>query len=128
MSDINIARHHSLPLAVAKLRVQKTADELNTEHNFRSAWHGNTLSFERSGLHGEIYVSDSEVRLQVTLGLLMKPLKRKLMDRIEEKLERLFPAEQAGTQIAKPAGRSARTACGVESEKKARPALLPQRR
>jgi len=118
MTDINIGRHHSLPLAVAKSRVQKTADELNSEHNFGSAWHGNTLSFERSGLQGEIYVSDSEVRVHVTLGLLMKPLKGKLVDRIEEKLERLFPAEEAGTQTAKPAARSARTARRVEREKK----------
>jgi len=128
MPDIDIIRYHSLPLAAAKSRVQKTADELSAEHHLKSAWLGDTLSFERSGLHGEIRVTHSEIHLQATLGFLMKPFKGQLVDRIEEKLERVFPAAEAESQARKPPGKTTRTARRVESEKKARPAGLTQRR
>jgi len=101
MSDIELVRPFSLPIAVAKGRVQKTAEELADEYDLRSQWHGNTLRFDRSGLHGEIHVTNSEIRLHVNLSLLLKPLKARLITRIEDKFDRLFPEVDAKAHTKK---------------------------
>ena len=103
MPDITLLRSFALPIAVAKARVQKTADELAKEYDLRSEWDGNTLRFERTGLRGEIQVSDSEIRLAADLSFLLKPLKAQLTERIEDKFDRVFPEIKAGARIAKPA-------------------------
>jgi len=95
MSDINLVRPHSVSVAEAKSRVQKTADALAVEYHLKNEWHGDTLRFLRKGLHGEMHVMHSEIRLHVTLGPLMKPLRARLIHRIEDKFQRLFPEAKA---------------------------------
>jgi len=107
MSDITLVRRHVLPIRIAKARVQKTADELASEYGLRSEWAGNILHFDRSGLHGQMQVNDSEVRLQVNLSLLLKPLKAQLISRIEDKFDRLFPEVKAGAPAIKPGKKTA---------------------
>jgi len=102
MPDISLVRPFSLPIAVAKARVQKTADELAQEYHLKSEWHGNTLRFHRTGLHGEMHVNESEIRLQVDLSFVLMPLKNKLVSRIEDKFERLFPEIKKGGHQKKP--------------------------
>jgi len=102
MSDISLIRPFSLPIKVARARVQRTADELAEEYGLRSEWEGNTLHFNRSGLHGQMQVTQSEIRLQVHLSLLLLPLKAKLISRIEDKFDRLFPEVKSGAHGSKP--------------------------
>lgn len=91
MSDIALVRHHSLPIAKAKAQVQKAADDLSAEHGLRSEWRGNTLHFHRTGVEGEIHVSESEIRLNATLGFLLKPLKGTFLAHIERELKKYLP-------------------------------------
>jgi len=102
MPDIELVRAHSVPLAEAKRRVQETAEELDAEYHLRSEWRGNTLLFDRAGLHGEIQVTGSEIRLQTTLSFLLKPLRAALVERIERKFQKLFPELKSGSHAAKP--------------------------
>jgi len=102
MPDLDLVRPYWAPIAVAKVRVQKAADELAAEHDLRSQWDGNTLRFERPGLHGEIRVTASELRLQARLGFLLKPLKSRLVSEIEDKFNRLFPETKAGGHARRP--------------------------
>jgi len=95
MSDINLVRTYQVPIKIAKARVQKTVDELSSEHGLSSEWEGNTLYFERPGLHGEVQVTESEIRLQANLSLLLKPLRTQLISRIEDKFDRVFPESQS---------------------------------
>jgi len=103
MSDINFVRPYSLPISVAKARVQETADELAGEYHLKSQWHGNTLNFDRPGLHGRMNVTPSEIQLEVHLGLLMKPFRGRLISRIEDKFARLFPEVKAAGRRKKSA-------------------------
>lgn len=102
MSDIKLVRPYSVSIAEAKARVQKVADALAVEHHLKSEWHGDTVRFARSGLHGEMHVTDSEIRLLVKLGPLMKPLRARLIRRIEDKFERLFREAKAGAHAINP--------------------------
>jgi putative polyhydroxyalkanoate system protein len=89
--------------------VQKAADGLATEYDLESEWHGNTLRFHRSGVDGQMLVTGSEIELNVTLGLLMKPFKGKFVDRIERDLDKLLAEKEPGSKAKRPAQKKART-------------------
>jgi putative polyhydroxyalkanoate system protein len=90
MADIELVKPHSLTVAKAKALVQKTADALAAEYGLSSEWHGDSLHFHRSGVDGEMHVTDSEIRLHVTLGFLLKAFKKRLLDQIERNFDRLL--------------------------------------
>jgi putative polyhydroxyalkanoate system protein len=101
MSDIKFVKPHSLPLTKAKALAQKTADALAAEYDLASEWHGDTLRFRRSGVDGQMHVTDSEIQLDVTLGFLLKVFEAKIAGHIERNLDELL----AGSK--KPAKKSA---------------------
>jgi putative polyhydroxyalkanoate system protein len=90
MSDIKLVKRHSLPLAKAKALAQKTADALGEEYDLASEWHGNTLRFYRSGVDGQMHVTDSEIHLDVRLGLLLKAFKGTIARHIERNFDQLL--------------------------------------
>jgi putative polyhydroxyalkanoate system protein len=96
MSDIRFVRTHSLSITKARALVQKTVDGLAEEYGLNSEWHGNTLHFDRAGIHGQMHVGDAEIRLHVTLGLLLRPFKDKLIHHIEHSFNRLLPKREPG--------------------------------
>jgi len=109
MSDIKLVKPHSLPIAKAKALVQKAVDELASEHDLSSEWHRNTLHVHRSGVEGQMHVTDSEIRVDISLGFLLKPFKARLVDHIERSFERLLPKREPGVQAREPSRKSART-------------------
>jgi putative polyhydroxyalkanoate system protein len=117
MSDIELVKPHSLTIAKAKALVQETADELASEYDLSYEWHGNTLHFHRSGVDGQMNVTDSEIRLRLTLGFLLKPFKGKFIHHIERNFDRLL-AEQEPTAQAKKANQKDSVVRGMSGEKK----------
>jgi len=106
MSDIKMIKFHSLSIAKARALVQKAADDLAEEYDLTSEWHGNTLRFHRSGVEGQMQVTDAEIHLDVTLGFLLRPFKSKFVERIEHNFDQLLAhAAKAGKAPAKKAGK-----------------------
>ena len=100
MSDIRFKRQHPLTLAQAKRVAQKAADDLAEEYDLQSEWDGNTLSFHRTGLSGHMKVSDSDIELEVKLGLLLKAFKGKFESHIAHRLDELLLAAAPGDGAA----------------------------
>jgi putative polyhydroxyalkanoate system protein len=94
MSDIKLVRPHSLPLAKAKALAQKTADALAKEYDLTSEWRGDTLRFHRSGVDGQMHVTDSEIRFDVTLGLLLRAFRGTIAGHIERNLDELLTSSK----------------------------------
>jgi putative polyhydroxyalkanoate system protein len=90
MSDIKMIKFHSLPISKARALVQKAADALAEEYDLTSEWHGNTLRFHRSGVEGQMQVTEAEIHLDVTLGFLLRPFRSKFVERIEHNFDRLL--------------------------------------
>jgi putative polyhydroxyalkanoate system protein len=101
MADIKMIKYHSLPMPQARALVQKAADDLAEEYDLTSQWAGNTLRFRRSGVQGEMRVSESEIDLEVTLGFLLKAFKSKFVEHIEHNFDTLLAKAHAAH---KPAG------------------------
>jgi len=104
MSDIKMIKYHSLPIARARALVQQAADNLAKEYDLSSRWAGNTLQFRRSGVQGEMRVTESEIDLEVTLGFLLKAFKSRFVEHIEHNFETLLAKAHAAHKPA--AGRS----------------------
>lgn len=103
MADIKVVRKHRLTIAQAKKIAQKTADDLASEYDLESEWHGDTLRFSRSGVHGSMAVSAAEIRLDIKLGLLLGAFKARIEHHIEDKLDQLLVA--ASTPATKTAAK-----------------------
>jgi putative polyhydroxyalkanoate system protein len=115
MSDIKLVKPHSLPITKAKALAQKAADGLADEHNLSSEWRGNTLHFHRAGVNGEMHVTDKEIRLHVTLGLLLKPFRGTLLGHIERSFKKLLGERAPAVQAKKPAKKTEQAVGRVES-------------
>lgn len=104
MADIELTKSHSLTIAKAKALVWKTAEALAAEYGLSSEWQGDTLHFHRSGVDGQMHVSDSEIRLNVTLGFLLRAFKGKFIDHIESQFDRLLAEQEAQPQPKEKGG------------------------
>jgi putative polyhydroxyalkanoate system protein len=106
MSEIRFVRPHALSIAKAKALLQKTVDGLAEEYNLSSEWRGDTLHFQRSGIHGQAHVTDVEIGLHITIGFLLMPFKTSIADNIERSFDKLLPLPGPGAH----AGTSRKTA------------------
>jgi putative polyhydroxyalkanoate system protein len=120
MSDIKVVRKHSLSIEQAKKIAQKAADELAREYDLESEWNGDTLSFSRSGVDGEMAVSGNEIRIGVKLGFLLKAFKPRIQQHVENQLDELIASASERTAVAKTGRAPAKggTAAGKPSSRK----------
>ena len=72
MAKIHVERTHTLGLAAARAAADRVAAELHREHNIQPRWEGDTLTVRKTGIRGELAVSDDSVVVHVTLGLRMR--------------------------------------------------------
>jgi putative polyhydroxyalkanoate system protein len=87
MATIDIKRSHALGKDKARAAAEAVARRLKDKIDATYRWKGDDLEFERSGAKGRIAVSDTEVRVQVELGLLLGPLKGKIEDKVHQYLD-----------------------------------------
>jgi putative polyhydroxyalkanoate system protein len=118
MPDIRMIKYHSLSLAKARALVQEAADNLAAEYDLSSRWVGNTLHFRRSGVEGEMRVTESEIDLEVTL-VSLKMFKARFVEHIEHSFDVLAKAH-AGHKPGKAAGTK-------DASRKKNPAKAPSK-
>ncbi len=95
MSKIHIVRNHNLTLAEARTEVEHIAQRVDSEFGAEYEWDGDTLRFSRSGVSGEITVTEDTLDLQVTLGLLLTAVKGQIEQKIAEKVDETLAARGA---------------------------------
>ena len=119
MPDITMIKHHSLPMARARELVQQAADDLAAEFDLRSQWAGDTLHFRRTGVQGQMRVTESEIDLEVTLGFLLRAFKSRFVENIERIFDGLLAEAHAAQKAAPGRERSApRKKAAVKTAKK----------
>lgn len=87
MSVIKIERQHGLGRDAACERVEAIAQKLQRELDAEYHWEGDTLKFSRSGASGHIVVSESDLRVEIKLGMLLSALKGKITQSLNEHLD-----------------------------------------
>ena len=87
MATIDIRRSHSIGKDAARKAAEGIAAKLKDKLSVTYRWDGDDLRFERTGANGRIHVTDNEVRVEVDLGFLLKPMKGKVEQKVHQYLD-----------------------------------------
>ena len=90
MSRIDITRKHTLPLSEARKSIERVAKSIAKRFDIEYGWDGDAMKFERSGVHGQIVLTKTTVRVFAHLSFLLIPIKGSVEAEIEKQLEKEF--------------------------------------
>ena len=90
MSGIDIHAHHSMDHQQALEAADELAADLSEKFGIDYHWDAEKIHFERPGVHGEISVSDDEIRIQAYLGFLLTMMKGPIEQEIVRYLHEHF--------------------------------------
>lgn len=107
MADIDLHRVHDLGLKQARAAAERMADHLGRKFDLKGVWEGNVLRFQRPGVTGSLAISDRDLRLSVTLGMLLKAMKGSIERAVQQELDSLFTTPPA-PKAPKPPPKKAR--------------------
>lgn len=88
MATIDIRRPHDLGIEAARAATEKVAERLEEKVQVRWRWDGDVLHLERSGAKGTIAVTGSDVHVQIELGMVLRPMKGSVEQKVHDYLER----------------------------------------
>jgi putative polyhydroxyalkanoate system protein len=115
MADIDIKRAHNLGLKAARAAADKMVEHLGKRFGLQGEWQGNTLAFHRPGVTGSLAIDERDLRLTVSLGLLLKMMRPSIEGAVHEELDTLFATKAAPP---KAGGEKPRPQKGVGRPKK----------
>lgn len=87
MATIEVTRQHSMGLDKAKAAVETVARRLQADLNARYSWRGDKLEFSCPGADGCIDVTGACVRVAVDLGWLLRPMRSRVEQSIQQYLD-----------------------------------------
>jgi putative polyhydroxyalkanoate system protein len=95
MATIDISRAHALPKDQARTKAEEFAKSMQERFDLVWHWDGDSIHFDApkgaaKGTKGEVTVSDSAVRVQIDLPLMLRMLKGTIESKVHEKLEKLL--------------------------------------
>ena len=105
MADISLTRKHALGLKGAHAAASKMVDRLGEKFDLKGTWSGNTLNFSRPGVTGTLAVSDHDMKLEVSLGFMLKMMKGPIERSVHEQLDSVLK-EGAAKAKPKPAAKT----------------------
>ena len=77
MSSISIQAPHSMTIDTIKDVIEKLGGDLQSRLNLKCHWKNDlTLMFARQGAKGSITITEKSVDVSLSLGLLLRPMKR----------------------------------------------------
>lgn len=95
MSTIDVRRTHTLPKEEARKRAEELAQSMKQRFDLEWHWQGDRILFEAprgaaKGTRGSVDVSESEVRVQIDLPLLLRVVRTKVESKVHEKLAKVL--------------------------------------
>ena len=112
MADISLKRVHTLGLKGAHAAANKMVNKLSEKFDLKGSWSGNTLNFARPGVTGVLEVSDHDMKLDVTLGFMLKMMKGPIEQSVHEQLDMALkhsPAKPDSKPVVKATAKSTQT-------------------
>ena len=90
MSSIDIHAQHNLSHDEALQAADDLSRDLAEKFAIDYGWEDEMIDFERPGVQGQIFVQDSEIRIQTQLGFMLMLLKDPIEQEIVRYLETHF--------------------------------------
>ena len=120
MTDIHVHRDHHLGLTRARKLAWDWAElaeqKFDMDCTVAEGSTSDTVSFERSGVKGELTVTADHFELRAKLGFLLGAFAKTIEAQIEDNLDSLLGAANAAVKTAEPA---AKTTAKAKAAKKA---------
>tara|TARA_B100001245_G_C22734905_1_gene356597 strand:+ start:247 stop:525 length:279 start_codon:yes stop_codon:yes gene_type:complete len=92
MSVIDIHRAHSLDKEHAREAAETLAKDLSKQFDVNYQWEGDLLKFNRSGVKGQLDISESDLHIRLELGLMLRPFKSRIEQEIHSQLDQIIQA------------------------------------
>jgi putative polyhydroxyalkanoate system protein len=94
MATIDVRRKHTMPMGDAKGKAEELARSFEAKLGIRWRWEGEGIKFDAvsgaaKGVKGEVGVTSSEIRVQIDLPLLLRPIKGVVEGKVKENLDRV---------------------------------------
>ena len=90
MSTIDIHAYHDMTREEAQNAAEDLSRDLAEKFSIHYAWEGDSIHFERPGVHGEILVNGRELHIQAYLGFMLMMLKGPIEQEITRYLTEHF--------------------------------------
>ena len=90
MATIDVRRKHAIGKDGARAAAETLAERLQEKLSIRYRWEGDDLRFDRTGAKGRIAVTDDEVRVEIDLSMMLRPLKGKVLQKVHQYLDELL--------------------------------------
>ena len=90
MSTIDIHAHHKLSHEDALTAADELSCDLAEKFGIEYGWEDEVIHFERPGVHGQILVKDTELRIKAHLGFMLMMLKGPIEQEIVRYLKEHF--------------------------------------
>jgi len=92
MSVIDINRAHSLDKEHAREAAETLAKDLSKQFDVNYQWEGDLLKFKRSGVKGQLDISENDLHIRLELGLMLRPFKSRIEQEIHSQLDQIIQA------------------------------------
>lgn len=119
MADIVLNRTHHLGLKGARAAADRMAKKLDEKFDLTSEWQGDHLHFHRPGVNGKLAVTDHDMKLDVTLGFMLKMMKGPIERAIHEQLDSVLDSAPAGSASKTATKPSLKTVASTREKKPA---------
>ncbi|MGD2055317.1 MAG: polyhydroxyalkanoic acid system family protein [Gammaproteobacteria bacterium] len=90
MSMIRVRKSHQLGYHKACEVAEKFAARLQQQFDADYYWEDDALKFSAKGVEGQILIAADDVEVQVSLGLLYRPLRSRIEHKIVDQLDAIL--------------------------------------
>ena len=95
MATVDISKKHALPTSDAKVKAEELAKSMEQKLGIRWRWEGEVITFDApsgkaKGSTGKVSISGQDVRVEIDLPFLLRPLKGMVESKVREKLDTLI--------------------------------------
>jgi putative polyhydroxyalkanoate system protein len=87
---IRVRKEHELGYDKACEIAEKFAAKLQQQFHADYYWEDDALKFSAKGIKGQIVIAANDVEVQVSLGLLYRPLRAKIENKIVDQLDAIL--------------------------------------
>jgi len=85
MADIDLNQTHSLGKASARTKAEGLVTTLGASYGIKGTWAGDVFTITKP-VEGKVTVSDTAVRVELTLGFAMRMMKGKIEEEVRKQL------------------------------------------
>ena len=87
MADIDLTHNHTLGKEAARQKADGVLQSLGAQYGIKGSWSGDVFNITKP-VEGKVTVSDTNVRVELSLGFAMRMMKGKIEEEVKKQLSK----------------------------------------